>query len=77
LRDAVLLGAGIALLPDWLVRDEIKRGALHLLLPAWSAPPGRVFLLHRVELRGALRVRVFVDHLRAVLASEPADTSCG
>jgi len=26
--------AGVALLPDWLVRDEIKRGALHLLLPA-------------------------------------------
>ena len=73
LRDAVLSGAGIALLPDWLVRDEIKRGALHLLLPAWSTPPGRVFLLHRVELRGAPRVRVFVDHLRAVLASEPAD----
>ena len=68
LKDAVLSGAGIALLADWLVRDEIERGALHRLLPAWNAPPARVFLLHRVELRGALRVRVFIDHLRAVLA---------
>ena len=71
LRDGVLSGAGIAMLPGWLVRDEIERGTLHRLLPAWSAPPARVFLLHRVELRGALRVRVFVDHLRAVFASEP------
>ena len=60
------LGAGIALLPEWLVRRDLERGALRALLREWSAAPIRVVLLHRRELRGALRVRAFVDHLRSV-----------
>ena len=59
------LGTGIALLPEWMLEDRIARGALRALLPEWESAPVRVFALHRTELRGAQRVRAFVDHLLA------------
>jgi DNA-binding transcriptional LysR family regulator len=70
LKNAALQGTGIAMLPEWLVRDDIRSGALRALFPAWSAAPVRVFLFHRIELRGALRVRAFIDHLRTLVTSE-------
>lgn len=62
LRDWARAGAGIALLPDWLAGDD--RG-LTRLLTDWSVPPVQVWALHRLELRGAPRVRAVIDALRA------------
>jgi DNA-binding transcriptional LysR family regulator len=67
LREAALNGSGVALLPEWLVRHDVERGALRVLLPDWSTAPVRAFTIHRTELRGASKVQAFVDHLRATL----------
>jgi DNA-binding transcriptional LysR family regulator len=69
LREAALQGSGIALVPEWLVRQDLERGALRVLLSAWSTAPVRVFTIHRTELRGARKVQALVDHLRATLRS--------
>lgn len=61
-------GAGIALLPAWFVAAEVERGQLRMVLPSWQTAPVAVHALHRVEHRGAPRVRAFVDHLRAAHA---------
>jgi DNA-binding transcriptional LysR family regulator len=63
LRAAVLAGLGIARLPETVVREDLKRGVLVRVLPAWSSPQG---VLHVVfpSRRGLLpAVRAFVDFL--------------
>ena len=65
LREAALEGKGIAFLPEWMVRDDVARGALQVLLPAFRSREVTVLALHRSELRGTARVRALVTHLRA------------
>ena len=64
LRDAAVHGAGITLIPAWLVADELARGELRRVLADWHGGTVRVSAIHRAELRGAPRVRAFIDHLR-------------
>ncbi len=40
LRAAVLAGLGIARLPESVVREELRRGALVRVLPQWNSPQG-------------------------------------
>jgi DNA-binding transcriptional LysR family regulator len=61
LRDWALAGAGVALLPEWLV--EAGPRGLKRLLPGWTTPPIRAWALHRVEQRGSARIRAVVDAL--------------
>jgi DNA-binding transcriptional LysR family regulator len=68
-RALAVCGAGVALLPDWLVADEVRRRALCVVLPAWRTEPVPVSALHRTEHRGAPRVRAFVEHLRDAYAA--------
>jgi DNA-binding transcriptional LysR family regulator len=65
LREAALAGVGIALLPEWLVEEDVAAGRLRVLLPEWSASKVAVIALHRAELKGIPRVRVFLDHVRS------------
>ncbi|GAC1453107.1 MAG: LysR family transcriptional regulator [Steroidobacteraceae bacterium] len=63
LRAAVLAGLGLARLPEAVVREDLHRGALVRVLPAWSSPQG---VLHVVfpSRRGLLpAVRAFIDFL--------------
>jgi DNA-binding transcriptional LysR family regulator len=61
LRDLALAGAGVAFLPDWLVAPDIERGALRRVLPRWSSTPITAWLIHSSELRGAPRIRAFLE----------------
>jgi DNA-binding transcriptional LysR family regulator len=63
-RDAALRHVGLALLPKWLVQDDVKRGRLRIVLPRWESERTQVSALHRVELRGTSRVQIFLEHLR-------------
>jgi DNA-binding transcriptional LysR family regulator len=56
-------GAGVAYLPDWVVAGAIERGALRRVLPEWSSLPISAWAIHRAELRGAARLRAFLDAL--------------
>jgi DNA-binding transcriptional LysR family regulator len=63
LRAAVLAGLGIALLPESVVREDLRTGALRHVLPGWNTPQG---VLHVVfpSRRGMLpAVRAFIDFL--------------
>jgi DNA-binding transcriptional LysR family regulator len=68
LRELALNGAGIALLPDWLVGEEVQRRALRIVLPSWHTEPVPVTAIHRTAHRGTTRVRALLDHLRAAYA---------
>ena len=68
LRHLALAGSGVALLPDWLVRDDIAAGRLRRVLPRHATPPVTLWALHRIELRDAARVRVFLEHVTRAFA---------
>lgn len=69
LRDLAVAGAGIAYLPDWLVSEDLAQGRLRRVLPGWSSEPLSAWAVHRRELRGAAKLRVFLDALRSSIPS--------
>lgn len=68
IRALALRGQGIALLPDWLVRDDVTAGRLKRVLADHVTPMVQLWALHRVELRDAPRVRVFLEHVSRAFA---------
>lgn len=63
MRQAVLAGLGIALLPESVIRADLESGKLEQVLPAWTLPLG-VFHLVFPTRRGLLpSVRAFIDFL--------------
>ena len=67
LRDLAIAGAGVAMLPAWFVADALRCGDVRRLLPSWQSEAVPVDALHRTDQRGEVRVRAFIDHLRAAL----------
>lgn len=63
LRDWALAGAGVALLPEWLVAET--PAGLRRLLDGWTTAPIKAWALHRIELRGSVRIRAVMDTLAA------------
>lgn len=59
-----LHGAGVALLPDWLVQPEIDAGHLCVLLPDHRFPPQGVSALYPNTRHVPEKVRQFIDFLR-------------
>ncbi|HSP19693.1 MAG TPA: LysR substrate-binding domain-containing protein [Myxococcaceae bacterium] len=49
LREAALHGLGIALLPVWLVSDELRDQQLRRMLPDLSGPPAPLHVVHARE----------------------------
>ncbi|WP_175903507.1 LysR family transcriptional regulator [Burkholderia seminalis] len=74
LREAVLDGAGIALLPDWLIGADVESGRLCRLFDRYDVTPGTarsvVTALYLPNQRGSKRVAAFIDFV-AALAREP------
>lgn len=75
LREAALGGAGLVLLPSWLIGADVQAGRLQVVLPDWEASPGdasgaisAVYLPNR---RGARKVRAFVDFLTGHFGTPP------
>jgi DNA-binding transcriptional LysR family regulator len=64
LRDLAVDGAGIAYLPDFVVREDVEKGRLRRVLPEWSSPPIMAWAVYRAELRGAPRLRAFLDAIK-------------
>jgi DNA-binding transcriptional LysR family regulator len=71
LRDAAVMGLGIALLPNWLVDADIAEGRLVRLLPEWDVTATNfetaIWLVYpsRAYLPG--KVRAMIDFLKAEL----------
>ena len=73
LRDCAIAGMGLALLPHWLVNEDLKAGRLISILPnynvtatnfapiAWLVYPSRSYV--------PLKVKVFIDFLKRYLSN--------
>jgi DNA-binding transcriptional LysR family regulator len=73
LREAALTGLGIALLPSWVVGQEIAAGSLRRVLPTVadaSGDAGGVYVL-RALADAPAKVTAFIASLRNVIGSPP------
>jgi DNA-binding transcriptional LysR family regulator len=71
LHEAVLAGRGVALLPEWLVGDEIRAGRLMRLFENFDASPHQgdaiVYAAYLPNRRHSSKVRALVQFLEARL----------
>jgi DNA-binding transcriptional LysR family regulator len=72
IREALLAGAGIALMPDWLIHDQVERGELIALLPEYAAPPLDINAVYPFGRHVSAKVRVFIDFLQQKFNAMPA-----
>jgi DNA-binding transcriptional LysR family regulator len=63
LRQLLLSGAGIGLVPDRLMHDDVQHGRAVRVLPGWQAPAVEAHVLYRSRTLLPRRVRLFVEHL--------------
>lgn len=63
-RGLVLAGVGIAVLPDYLVEDDLRAGRLVALLASLRLPEGGIHAVYPGP-RAPAKVRAFIDHLQA------------
>ncbi|MFJ4156727.1 LysR family transcriptional regulator [Pseudomonas sp. NPDC089752] len=72
LREAALAGTGIALLADWLVREDVAAGHLQRVFSDWQASPGAandsINALYLPNHRGSRRVQAFIAFCEQLLA---------
>jgi DNA-binding transcriptional LysR family regulator len=61
LRDMLLAGLGVALLPEFVVADLVRSGELEVLLPAFEPPPLIVHGVAAQQKHLPQKVRVFLD----------------
>jgi DNA-binding transcriptional LysR family regulator len=62
-REAVREGAGLSVLPDYAVADDLARGRLIQVLPQWSLPAGGIYAAFPSARFRPVKVRAFVDLL--------------
>jgi DNA-binding transcriptional LysR family regulator len=71
LRETALAGSGIALLADWLVREDVADGALQRVFGDWQVSPGtandRINALYLPNHRGSRRVNAFITFCEGLL----------
>lgn len=63
----VMHGAGVSILPDYLVTDDVREGRLVVLLAQYTLPECGIYAVYPGRQPPA-KVRAFIDHLRAWLS---------
>ena len=67
MRAAILQGLGVGFVPELLVGDDLRHGALVEPLPAWRGLAQPIHALIPPHRRGSAKGRAFVKHLRAFM----------
>ena len=62
-REAVCQGAGLSVLPDFAIADELAAGRLIQVLPHWHLPSGGIHAVFPAARFRPAKVRAFVDLL--------------
>ncbi|TWT12784.1 LysR family transcriptional regulator [Reyranella sp. CPCC 100927] len=71
-RTFAISGAGLSVLPDSMIEDDIATGRLVPLLPSWNLPEGGVHAVYPATRYPPAKVRLFIDFLRTRLARPSA-----
>ena len=71
-REAARAGAGLSVLPDYVVAQDLADGRLILALPGWALPPGEIHAVFPTTRFRPAKVRAFTQHLVDFLAPDGA-----
>jgi DNA-binding transcriptional LysR family regulator len=77
MRTVALAGLGIAELPDYVVRDELRSGALVEVFPHHRMPPIELWAVYPPRSTGVARVRAFVDYVVEALGDRAVTGTAG
>jgi len=69
-REAVRAGLGVAVLPDWLIREDLLSGQLVRILPQWNAKDLPVHVVYVGARLLTTRVRAFIDFAVSYITKE-------
>jgi DNA-binding transcriptional LysR family regulator len=58
-------GAGLSVLPDFMVADDLAAGRLVHLLPEWTMPAGGIYAVYPSARYLPAKVRILLDFMRA------------
>lgn len=75
MRSAARRGSGAALISEWSVRDDIERGSLVRLLPAWRGEPVPVYLIYPKTRYTPAKLRRFIEIVKATVPARLAAVS--
>jgi DNA-binding transcriptional LysR family regulator len=67
LREAVLSGLAIAVLPEWLVREDLESARLVKVLSTWTSRPIPLNVIHVADRQRPSRVEAFIAFAEANL----------
>jgi DNA-binding transcriptional LysR family regulator len=70
IREAVISGYGIGMLPAWYFTDELETGKVRVILREWQVPGIPVHIIYPSRRYLSPRVRVVMDFLLREFASE-------
>lgn len=62
-REAVREGAGISVLPDFAISEDLHSGRLIPVLPQWTLPVGEIYAVFPASRFRPIKVRSFIDLL--------------
>jgi len=71
-REAVRCGAGLSVLPDYAVAEDLAAGRLVRVLPQWGLPAGGIHAVFPTARFRPAKVRAFVSLLQEITAAGPA-----
>src|SRR3954454_19389335 len=63
LRDVAIKGRGLALLPEFIAADALRKGELRTVLEDYSAPPLALYAVYPPTRHLSVKVRLFIDFL--------------
>lgn len=70
-RAAAIAGGGVALVPAFLVVEDLADGRLMRLLADWRGPASSVNIVYPSRRHVSARLRAFIDLLASILANSP------
>ncbi len=70
-REAVINGAGIAVIPVWLFTDEIATGRVRIILDAFEPSMLPIHAVYSSRRQVSAKVRAMIDFLAASFATSP------
>jgi DNA-binding transcriptional LysR family regulator len=68
-RDAVVRGAGLAVLPSYLVRSNLRDRSIVRVLPEWSVVAGSLFVVHPAAKQSSIKSRLLKKFIVEELAA--------
>jgi DNA-binding transcriptional LysR family regulator len=71
IRDVLLAGLGIGLLPRFYVHEQLRTKQLRAVLRDHAIPPAHAYALYARQRHLSAKIRAFVDYLREQLATAP------